>query len=146
MRHDEKKASCLYAVIVTVVVTLMFLCLFSSCKTVEAVPSVEYITEYIDKYCTDTLMICERDTITIEKNGDSTTITKSKSRDTYRGKTKIDTARVTEYVKVPYPIEVEKKLSWYEDISRKVGMWLIPIVVILIVIAICRFVYKRKHL
>lgn len=144
MRHDEKKASCLYAVIVTVVVILMFLCLFSSCKTVEAVPSVEYITEYIDKYCTDTLMICERDTITIEKNGDSTTVTKSKSRDTYRGKARIDTVKVTKYVKEPYRVEVEKKLSKYEEISLKAGMWLIPILAILVVFAICRFVYKRK--
>jgi cobalamin biosynthesis Mg chelatase CobN len=84
------------------------------------------------------------DSTTIEKNGDSTTVTKSKSRDTYRGKTRIDTVKVTKYVKEPYRVEVEKKLSKYEEISLKVGMWLIPILAILVVIAICRFVYKRK--
>jgi cobalamin biosynthesis Mg chelatase CobN len=47
-------------------------------------------------------------------------------------------------VKEPYRVEVEKKLSKYEEISLKVGMWLIPILAILVVIAICRFVYKRK--
>lgn len=144
MRHDEKKASCLYSVIAIAVVLLMFLYLFTGCKTVEPVPSVEYVKEYIDRYCTDTLLVYVSDSTTIEKNGDSTTVTKSKSRDTYRGKARIDTVKVTKYVKEPYRVEVEKKLSKYEEISLKVGMWLIPIFAILVVIAICRFVYKRK--
>ena len=122
----------------------MLLFIFSGCKTVEAVPSVEYITEYVDRYCTDTLIVYERDSTTIEKNGDTTKITKSKSRDTYRGKAAKDTVKLIQYVKEPYPVEVEKKLSRYEGLSLKVGMWLIPIIAIIIVIAICRFMYKRK--
>lgn len=144
MRDNEKKASCLYSVIVIAIVSLMFLYLLAGCKSVEAIPSVEYITEYVDRYCTDTLIVYERDSTTIEKNGDTTKIIKSKSRDAYRGKAVKDTVILTKYVKEPYPVEVEKKLSWYEDISRKIGMWLIPIIVIVIVIAICRLVYKRK--
>lgn len=98
-----------------VAVCLLFMGLFCSCATkVVTVPDVH--TEYL--YRTDSFVqrdsIHVKDSVFVVKNGDTVTIERTKIlyRDRCREVVKVDS-----FVKrdsIPYPVEVEKKLSWWD--------------------------------
>ena len=122
------------------VLTTLLLLVVWSCRTTEYVP-VEVIksdTTYINKVKRDS--IYQLDSIYILDRGDTVLITKTKYlywdklvRDTvYRSK--------VDSIQVPYP--VEQQLTRWEQFRLDVGGWAIVTVIIIILIVVCKQIYK----
>lgn len=122
------------------VMTTLLLLVVWSCRTTEYVP-VEVIksdTTYINKVQRDS--IYQLDSIYILDRGDTVLITKTKYlykdrlvRDTvYRSK--------VDSIQVPYP--VEQQLTRWEQFRLDVGGWAIVTVIIIILIVVCKQIYK----
>ena len=113
-----------------------------SCKSVEYVP-VEVIktdTTYINKIQRDS--IYQLDSVYILDRGDTVLITQTKYL--YRDKLIHDTvySSKTDSVQIPYP--VEKELTKWEQFRMDVGGWSIAFIIIIIVMAIGRIIYKLR--
>lgn len=122
------------------VMTTLLLLVVWSCRTTEYVP-VEVIksdTTYINKVQRDS--IYQLDSVYILDRGDTVLITKTKYlykdrlvRDTvYRSK--------VDSIQVPYP--VEQQLTRWEQFRLDVGGWAIVTVIIIILIVVCKQIYK----
>lgn len=119
--------------------TLLLLVVWS-CRTTEYVP-VEIVktdTTYINKVQRDS--IYQLDSIYILDRGDTILITKTKYL--YKDRLVRDTvyrSRV-DSIQVPYP--VEQQLTRWEQIRLDVGGWAIVTVIIIILIVVCRRIYR----
>ena len=122
------------------VLTTLLLLVVWSCRTTEYVP-VEVVrsdTTYINKVQRDS--IYQLDSVYILDRGDTILITKTKYlykdrlvRDTvYRSK--------VDSIQVPYP--VEQQLTRWEQFRLDVGGWAIVTVIIIILIVVCKQIYK----
>ena len=122
------------------VLTTLLLLVVWSCRTTEYVP-VEVVrsdTTYINKVQRDS--IYQLDSVYILDRGDTILITKTKYlykdrlvRDTvYRSK--------VDSIQVPYP--VEQQLTRWEQFRLDVGGWTIVTVIIIILIVVCKQIYK----
>lgn len=122
-----------------VLATLLLLTVWS-CRTTEYVP-VEIVktdTTYINKVQRDS--IYQLDSIYILDRGDTVLITKTKYL--YKDRMVRDTvykSRV-DSIQVPYP--VEQQLTRWEQIRLDVGGWAIVTVIIIILIVVCRRIYR----
>ena len=122
------------------VLTTLLLLVVWSCRTTEYVP-VEVIksdTTYINKVKRDS--IYQLDSVYILDRGDSILITKTKYL--YKDRLVRDTiyrSRV-DSVQVPYP--VERQLTRWEQFRLDVGGWAIVTVIIIILIVVCKQIYK----
>ena len=122
------------------VLTTLLLLVVWSCRTTEYVP-VEVVrsdTTYINKVQRDS--IYQLDSVYILDRGDTILIAKTKYlykdrlvRDTiYRSK--------VDSIQVPYP--VEQQLTRWEQFRLDVGGWAIVTVIIIILIVVCKQIYK----
>lgn len=122
------------------VLTTLLLLVVWSCRTTEYVP-VEVVrsdTTYINKVQRDS--IYQLDSVYILDRGDTILITKTKYL--YRDKLVRDTvyrSRV-DSVQVSYP--VERQLTRWEQCRLDVGGWAIVTVIIIILIVVCKQIYK----
>lgn len=120
--------------------TTLLLLVVWSCRTTEYVP-VEIVktdTTYINKVQRDS--IYQLDSIYILDRGDTILITKTKYL--YKDRLVRDTvyrSRV-DSIQVPYP--VEQQLTRWEQIRLDVGGWAIVTVIIIILIVVCRRIYR----
>lgn len=122
------------------VLTTLLLLVVWSCRTTEYVP-VEVIksdTTYINKVKRDS--IYQLDSIYILDRGDTVLITKTKYL--YRDKLVRDTVyrSKVDSIQVPYP--VEQQLTRWEQFRLDVGGWTIVTVIIIILIVVCKQIYK----
>lgn len=122
------------------VLTTLLLLVVWSCRTTEYVP-VEVIksdTTYINKVKRDS--IYQLDSIYILDRGDTVLITKTKYL--YRDKLVRDTVYRSKIdsIQVPYP--VEQQLTRWEQFRLDVGGWAIVTVIIIILIVVCKQIYK----
>lgn len=122
-----------------ILATLLLLVVWS-CRTTEYVP-VEVIksdTTYINKVKRDS--IYQLDSIYILDRGDTVLITKTKYL--YRDKLVRDTVYRSKIdsIQVPYP--VEQQLTRWEQFRLDVGGWAIVTVIIIILIVVCKQIYK----
>lgn len=122
------------------VLTTLLLLVVWSCRTTEYVP-VEVIksdTTYINKVKRDS--IYQLDSIYILDRGDTVLITKTKYL--YRDKLVRDTVyrSKVDSIQVPYP--VEQQLTRWEQFRLDVGGWAIVTVIIIILIVVCKQIYK----
>lgn len=133
------------------VIAFIMLC-FSSCKTAKVVPikSDSVRIEYRDRdvFRTDSIYIREKDSVYIEKSGDSVREFRGKETVLWREKEVHDTVKVeTEKVvekEIPVTVEVEKKLGWYDKIALKAGKWLLPLLCLLILFLAIYLAVKGK--
>ena len=119
--------------------TLLLLAVWS-CRTTEYVP-VEVVrsdTTYINKVKRDS--IYQLDSIYILDRGDTVLITKTKYL--YKDKLVRDTVyrSKVDSIQVPYP--VEQQLTRWEQFRLDVGGWAIVTVIIIILIVVCKQIYK----
>lgn len=119
--------------------TLLLLAVWS-CRTTEYVP-VEVVrsdTTYINKVKRDS--IYQLDSIYILDRGDTVLITKTKYL--YKDKLVRDTVyrSKVDSIQVPYP--VEQQLTRWEQFRLDVGGWTIVTVIIIILIVVCKQIYK----
>ena len=122
------------------VLTTLLLLVVWSCRTTEYVP-VEVIksdTTYINKVKRDS--IYQLDSIYILDRGDTVLITKTKYL--YKDKLVRDTVyrSKVDSIQVPYP--VEQQLTRWEQFRLDVGGWTIVTVIIIILIVVCKQIYK----
>jgi hypothetical protein len=127
---------------------LGLLCVMCSCKSIQYVPVETVKTEY--KVRTDTLTqkdsIYLRDSIWVEKSGDTVTTYKTRYvyQDRWRDRVVRDTVIKTDSIQVPYP--VERKLSRWEAFCLDYGKVMVGTTgVLLLSIAIIIAIWIRKR-
>lgn len=127
---------------------LGLLCVVCSCKSIQYVPVETVKTEYRTR--TDTLMqkdsIYLRDSIWVEKSGDTVTTYKTRYmyQDRWRDRVVRDTIIKTDSIQVPYP--VERKLSRWEQFCLDYGKVMVGTTgVLLLSIAIIIAIWIRKR-
>lgn len=127
---------------------LGLLCVMCSCKSIQYVPVETVKTEY--KVRTDTLTqkdsIYLRDSIWVEKSGDTVTTYKTRYvyQDRWRDRVVRDTVIKTDSIQVPYP--VERKLSRWEQFCLDYGKVMVGTTgVLLLSIAIIIVIWIRKR-
>lgn len=126
------------------------LMLFAGCSPKVVTPEVVYVPkvekEYVIREKVDTII--ERDTIkthTYTKN-DTVYIESETTRNRYRSNTEKDTVLIidTIYIPVdkPYPVEVEREFTFFEELQINVGR--ITMVVFLISLLVTILKWKHK--
>ena len=136
-----RKYSCLYTIVsmavIIAIAVISTLCL-SACRSVKEIPvektEYKYIDRYIDKIKIDS--IYQRDSIYIREKGD--TIYEYKDKIIIKYQYMSDTIYIckVDSISVPQIIEVEKRLSRWEEAKMKVGGFAIPVIFILLFIAV----------
>lgn len=131
-----------------ILAVLGLLCVMCSCKSIQYVPVETVKTEY--KVRTDTLTqkdsIYLRDSIWVEKSGDTVTTYKTRYvyQDRWRDRVVRDTVIKTDSIQVPYP--VERKLSRWEAFCLDYGKVMVGTTgVLLLSIAIIIVIWIRKR-
>lgn len=135
-----RKYSCLYTIVTSVVLIAMAVLAlaFTGCRSVKEVPvektEYKYIDRYIDKIKIDS--IYQRDSVYIREKGD--TIYEYKDKIIIKYQYLSDTIYIckVDSISVPHVIEVEKRLSRWEDAKMKVGSFAIPLIFILLLIGV----------
>lgn len=126
------------------------LMLFAGCSPKVVTPEVVYVPkvekEYVIREKVDTII--ERDTIkmhTYTKN-DTVYIESETTRNRYRSNTEKDTVLITDtlYIPVnkPYPVEVEREITFFEELQINVGR--ITMVALLIFLLVKILKWKQK--
>ena len=117
--------------ILYLIVFLMSGTCFTSCRSVQYVPveTVKKDSIYINKIQHDS--IYRRDSVYIDRSGD--TIYIYKDRYLYKYKNLTDTVYINrvDSINVPYP--VEKKLTRWQSIKMELGGWAFAAIVIIII-------------
>lgn len=131
-----------------ILTALGLLCVMCSCKSIQYMPVETVKTEY--KVRTDTLTqkdsIYLRDSIWVEKSGDTVTTYKTRYvyQDRWRDRVVRDTVIKTDSIQVPYP--VERKLSRWEAFCLDYGKVMVGTTgVLLLSIAIIIVIWIRKR-
>lgn len=143
MSKREAIASCLYAILSAIVIIGMAIVvvLLSGCKVIKEVPVEKIVekTSYQDRVFRDSIYL--RDSIRVETKGD--TVFRDRYRYLYRDREIRDTVQVTVTDSIPYPVEVEKELSKWNQLKVDVGGYLIGLILLLIAIMVGYCVKKK---
>jgi hypothetical protein len=127
LRRREQLATLhiLLTPILCFIALLIVAALLSGCRSVKYVPveTVRHDSTYIYKVQRDS--IHERDSIFVLIKGD--TVYKYQYRYLFVDRARVDTFYVnkTDTISVPYPVEVEKKLSWWQQLKLQLTDWLL---------------------
>lgn len=143
---EEKKVSCIYTILsaVAIIILAVLAVLMTGCRTIKEVPVEKVVerTEYIDRLQTDSVFC--HDSVYVRDAGD--TIYLYKDKYIYKYKFVRDTAYICRVDSVPYVIEVERRLTGWENIKNEWGgysMLLLLIIVVLIVVYVVRKIVKH---
>ena len=131
------------------IIYILMLMLFAGCSPKVVAPEVVYVPkvekEYVIREKVDTII--ERDTIkthTYTKN-DTVYVESETTRNRYRSNTEKDTVLVTDtlYIPVdkPYPVEVEREITFFEELQINVGR----ITMVVFLISLLVKILKWKH-
>jgi hypothetical protein len=121
--------------------------LIAGCQSIRYVPVELVKTEYVNK--TDTFIkkdsVFCRDSIYVEKNGDTVTVNKVRYvyKDKWKEVVKIDSFIKTDSVQVPYP--VEKYLSKWEKLKTDAGEIALGAYLLFIILIIVRWLRRRNR-
>ena len=114
-----------------------------SCSRVQYVPveSVRHDSVFFNRIRTDSVYV--RDSVMVVR-GD--TVTEYRYRYVYRYKDRTDTLYIsrTDTVRVPYPVEVERKLTLWQRVKVGLGGYAMAAVIITVLIVFGRTVYRLK--
>lgn len=143
MSRREGIAACLYAIFsaIGIVILAVLALLLSGCKVIKEVPVEKIVekTSYQDRFFRDSIYL--RDSIRVETKGD--TVFRDRYRYLYRDREIRDTLQVTVIDSIPYPVEVEKELSKWNQLKVDVGGYLIGLILLLIAIIVGYCVKKK---
>jgi hypothetical protein len=111
---------------------LLFL-LLTGCKSVKYVPveSVKHDSTYVYRVRHDS--VYRRDSIYVLMKGD--TVYKYRDRYLYRDRRSTDTLYVnkTDTIRIPYPVDVVRKLTWWERVKSGLAVGLVCFTLLVIV-------------
>jgi hypothetical protein len=141
---DKESKNELIGGLIGLVVIILF-CLLTSCRTqIKYVPVETIRTDsvFFNSVRIDSVLI--HDSISIIQRGD--TVAEYRYRYIYRYKDRVDTLYInrTDSIQVPYPVEIEKKLTLWQQTKIKFGGWAIAVIIVTILIVVGRMVYKLK--
>lgn len=83
------------------------------CTRMVYIPVESVKTEYINKMSIDSIYLY--DSVYLKEKGD--TIFMEKYKYSYRDRLRVDTVIQKDSIRVPYPVIVEKKLTWWQKIK-----------------------------
>ena len=85
------------------------------------------------------------DSVSVIQRGD--TVAEYRYRYIYKYKDRVDTLYInrTDTIRVPYPVEIEKRLTVWQRMKIEVGGWAMAAVIVIILIVVGRMVYKLKQ-
>ena len=133
MSRREAIASCMYAILSAIVIIGMavMVVLLSSCKVIKEVPVEKIVekTSYQDRVFRDSMYL--HDSIYVEVKGD--TVWRDRYRYLYRDREIRDTVQVTVTDSIPYMVEVEKRLTKWEEIKKDYGGYALLLILLIIV-------------
>lgn len=133
-QQDQMAAGCFRAVaiIVAFIIAMIVCSFFTSCKSVEYVPVIEYHTDTLIKTNMQHDSIYINDSTVITEKGDTVKIEKWHTK--YVEKQVHDTTYVSKIDSIPkpYPVEVkvEKQLTWWQQTRLHLAnilLWLLAI-------------------
>lgn len=141
---DKESKNELIGGLIGLVVIILF-CLLTSCRTqIKYVPVETIRTDsvFFNSVRIDSVLI--HDSISIIQRGD--TVAEYRYRYIYRYNDRVDTLYInrTDSIQVPYPVEIEKKLTLWQQTKIKFGGWAIAVIIVTILIVVGRMVYKLK--
>jgi hypothetical protein len=123
------------------IIAFAILICIASCTPVKYVPveSVRLDSTYIYKVQRDSVHL--RDSIFVLVKGD--TVYQYRDRYLYRDRQRVDTFYVnrTDTIRIPYPVEIEKKLSWWQQLKVKTVGWLFSGALVIV----GWLVYKKRN-
>lgn len=113
--------------IIPILLLIVALC---SCSKKVYVPVENVHTEYVYTHSVDTIM--QKDSVYVREwlKGDTLYIEKTKLATDYKVKVRLDTVQVTDTIAKPYPIEVEKRVSFKERLSNIVALTIVGILLV----------------
>ena len=114
--------------------------LFCACSTIQYVPVETVKTEYRDKYLRDSVYF--RDSIFVKEKGD--TLIMEKYSYLYRDKIVRDSIFKTDTIRVPYPVEVVKKIKKPLSSWQNFQVWCGRIALVAVLFLLIYVVRKRK--
>ena len=143
---DKESKNELIGGLIGLVVIILF-CLLTSCRTqIKYVPVETIRTDsvFFNSVRIDSVLI--HDSISIIQRGD--TVAEYRYRYIYRYKDRVDTLYInrTDSIQVSYPVEIEKKLTLWQQTKIKFGGWAIAVIIVTILIVVGRMVYKLKKI
>nr|DAT42573.1 MAG TPA: hypothetical protein [Caudoviricetes sp.] len=141
---DKESKNELIGGLIGLVVIILF-CLLTSCRTqIKYVPVETIRTDsvFFNSVRIDSVLI--HDSISIIQRGD--TVAEYRYRYIYKYKDRVDTLYInrTDSIQVSYPVEIEKKLTLWQQTKIKFGGWAIAVIIVTILIVVGRMVYKLK--
>ena len=89
------------------------------CTRMVYIPVESVKTEYINKLSVDSIYLY--DSVYLKEKGD--TIFMEKYKYSYRDRLRVDTVIQKDSIRVPYPVIVEKKLTWWQRIKLEFADW-----------------------
>lgn len=89
------------------------------CTRMVYIPVESVKTEYINKMSIDSIYLY--DSVYLKEKGD--TIFMEKYKYSYRDRLRVDTVIQKDSIRVPYPVIVEKKLTWWQKIKLEFADW-----------------------
>lgn len=118
-----------------------------SCTRKVYVPTETVRTEYRDKVVESLLVdtVSLRDSVSVYVNGDTVRITKFRDRWRTRIVERHDTCTVTKTDSVQVPVQVERKLTKWEQTKMDFGGMAIGGFCAVAVLAVAVWIIKRKH-
>lgn len=115
----------------------------TSCRSVRYVPveTVKHDSVYVGKVVRDSVFV--KDSVLVVK-GD--TVTEYRWKYVFKYKNRTDTLYVnrTDTIRVPYPVEVEKKLTLWQRVKIGLGGYAMAAAIITVLVVFGRLVYKLK--
>lgn len=156
MLHDKSKymfnndeyrdpRGCLASVafVLALILTIGFALLISGCKVTKCLPEVEYITRdsIITRFHTDSVRVIERDSVYVEKGGDTIFVTKWKTLYKEHITNKVDTIYQDKTQTVVQTEEVRYVPSYYKWCS-----WCLWIIIAIVLLRIAWWAFKKFYL
>lgn len=143
MMDERDKDELLGGLIGLLIIALI--CMLTSCRTqVRYVPveTVRIDSVFFNSARIDSVLI--HDSVSVIQRGD--TVAEYRYRYIYKYKDRVDTLYInrTDSIRVPYPVEIEKKLTVWQRTKIEVGGWAMAAVIVIILIIVGRMVYKLK--
>jgi len=109
------------------------------CTRMVYIPVESVKTEYINKMSIDSIYLY--DSVYLKEKGD--TIFMEKYKYSYRDRLRVDTVIQKDSIRVPYPVIVEKKLTWWQKIKLEFADWyLLATVLVVGFFAVKRLIKK----
>ena len=143
MMNNETKDELIGSLIGLLLLALLLL--LTSCRTqIKYVPveAIKTDSVFFNSVRIDSVLI--HDSTYVIQRGD--TVTEYRYRYIYKYKDRVDTLYInrTDSIRVPYPVEIEKKLTVWQRTKIEVGGWAMAAVIVIILIIVGRMVYKLK--